>query len=177
MWQSPVVIAAPTAGPLSLAAAKEFLRLDADDTAFDGEVTVHLTGACQRIEQATGTRLMTQVVSLGAGSFADLARLPIGPVQSVDSITYVDPAGAEQELAEDAYELFGAELECGIRPTFGRAWPIAANRPGAITVEATLGYASLPPAIRVALLLTVRALFDDRSADVEAWLVNHRINA
>lgn len=175
MWLSAIVVEAPAATAVSRAQVKEFLRLDADDTGFDTEVDGWIAGVIDTAEAITGTRLVTQTVRLQADSFADLARLPIGPVQSIESIAYRDAAGAEQILAADRYELIGAGLESGIRPVAGSAWPVGSG----VTVTAKVGYgdapADLPPAITIALLRAIRGHFDDKYVDLPGMLVNHRI--
>jgi uncharacterized phiE125 gp8 family phage protein len=179
MWSAPVVVTPPVAEPLALAAAKEFARVDG--SAFDTEISSYIAGARDSIEAMTSTRLITQAVEVRADSFADLDRLPVGPVQAVSEIRYLDSAGAEQLLDQATYELVGSDLDCGIRPSVGANWPSAAVREGAIAVQLTVGYgddaAALPGDLNLALLYTVRGLFDDKPVDVERWLVNRRIYA
>jgi uncharacterized phiE125 gp8 family phage protein len=175
MWQSPVTITPPAAEPITLEQAKQFVRVDGSD--LDLEISSYIKGACAHVQTLTSTRLATQTVEVTADSFADLAVLPIGPVQSVSQIHYVNDAGAEQLLEATTYELSGAGLEQGIRPVSGTRWPGYGNR--AVRVQLVVGYApeaaALPSDITLALLLSVRALFDDKKPDVDCWLVNHRI--
>lgn len=179
MWLSAIVVEAPAATAVSRAQVKEFLRLDVDDTAFDTEVDGWIAGVIDTAEAITGTRLVTQTVQLQADSFADLARLPIAPVQSIDSITYRDTAGVEQTLDADRYELFGAGLIFGVRAAAGSGWPVGWTGRGGVTVTATVGYGDaptdIPPAITIALLRTIRGHFDDKYVDLPGMLVNHRI--
>jgi uncharacterized phiE125 gp8 family phage protein len=175
VWQSPVIVTAPAAEPISLAQAKQYLRLDEEETGFDAELEVQIAGARGRVESVTNTRLVNQVVELRASSFADLDRLPIGPVAGVIDLAYTDPAGEEQSLGPDDVVLDGAGLEMALRPLAGR-WP---SKSAQVTVRVTVGYgadgAALPPAIRIALLQQVRELFDGTPADLETWIVNDRI--
>jgi uncharacterized phiE125 gp8 family phage protein len=173
MWSSPVTSTPLTAEPIELDAAKEFLRLD--DDSFDGQVADLIAGARAEVEAITGTRLVEQSIALRADSFADLARLPIGPVTAATQILYLDVDAEEQLLDGDAFELFGEGLERGIRPVVGAQWPLAASRFGAVKVVMTVGYAELPRDLRVVLLRMIRGLFDDKPVDPTPLLTNHRI--
>lgn len=180
MWAPAITIDAPAAEPLELAAVKEFLRIDADDTTFDTELIGYIAGVRDDAEAISGTRLITQTVELRADSFADLLRLPIGPVQSVTGFTYLDAAGVEQTLVAGAdFELFGAVLQQGLRPVFGATWPAGAMRASSIVIDAVVGYgptgADLPQSLYIALLRAVRGLRDDKPISLEHLLNNHRI--
>jgi uncharacterized phiE125 gp8 family phage protein len=175
MWQAPLIITAPAAEPISLAQAKQYLRLEEEETGFDAELAMQIAGARGRIESATNTRLVTQTVDICASEFAALERLPIGPVTAIVAITYRDQAGVERSLGPDDIELDGAGLEMGMRPITG-TWPVAA---AGVTVRAIVGYSvdgtAVPPSIRIALLQQIRELFDGTPADLDTWIVNDRI--
>ncbi|PZQ56265.1 MAG: hypothetical protein DI555_06530 [Novosphingobium pentaromativorans] len=179
MWQSPVIVTPPAVEPVTLDQAKEFLRVDDADDTFDTEIGLQLAGARNHIESVTGTRLISQVVDLRADSFEDLALIKAGPVASIEEISYLDRDGAAQIIAASDYELTGSGLERGIRSAPLSRWPTASAAGGAITVRATLGYGedgdAIPQAVRLAILLKLRALFEDGSADIDHLLVNDRI--
>lgn len=181
MWAKPVTIVAPAEEPISLAQAKQFLRLDEDEVGFDDELALHVAGARGRVESVTGTRLIHQTVQIRADSFSDLDLLPIGPIASLIDISYVDTAGDVQSLDLDTVEIFGDELEMGIRPVSG-TWSSLVSphfRGGRVTVRAIVGYGAdgdaIPASVRTGLLLQVRALFDDTIVDLDPWIVNDRI--
>ena len=180
MWTSAITTVPPAAEPVTLQAAQEFVRLEEDDGTFDAELTGYIASVRDDAELITGTRLITQTVELRADCFADLLRLPIGPVQSVPSFTYLDSAGVEQTLTEGTdFELFGAGLQQGLRPVFGSTWPAGAIRASSVTVTAVAGYgadaAALPQSLYVALLRAVKGLKDDKPVDLAELLTNHRI--
>lgn len=174
MWQSPVTVTPPAAEPISLEQAKQYLRIDEADAGFDIEFAFHVAGARDRVETITNTRLIDQTVDLRGDSFADLARLPIGPITSVVSVTYRNQEG-EQTLGPDDVELAGAGLDQSIAPVSG-TWPASS---GPVMVRAIVGYgadgSAMPPSVKIAMLQQVRALFEGSNADIETWLVNHRI--
>lgn len=177
MWAKPVTVTPPAAEPITLAQAKQFLRIDLDDDGFDTEVALLITGSRDDIESTTSTRLVEQTVDVQAETFVDLSRLPIGPVTELVSVTYQDRAGDEIELPVDSIELFGAGLEMGVRPIAGGRWPTKTT--GVVTVRLVVGYGAdnlpIPSAVMTGLLLQIRALFDDATFDLERWLVNDRI--
>jgi len=179
MWQSPVIVTPPATEPVTLAQAKEFLRVDDADGTFDVEVGLQLAGARNHVESVTGTRLISQVVDLRADTFEDLHLIKFGPVISIEEITYLDRDGIEHALSADSYELTGAGLERGLRPAPSNRWPNVAAATGAVSVRATVGYGddgdTIPQAVRLAILLKLRALFEDGSADIAHLLVNDRI--
>lgn len=187
MWAPVVTIVAPASEPVSVAEAKEFLSIESDD--FDGLLASFVSAARAHAEAMTGTRFVEQTLELRASSFADLVRLPIGPVSAVTELAYDDSAGDEQALDPGVYELFGAGLQQGVRPVFGGTWPAGALRAGAVRVTVTVGYDAVPEPIKTAILLMTGDLFAFRetavvgtvaakiqsSMTVDAMLANHRI--
>lgn len=155
MWYPARTIDAPDGDVVTLEDAKTFLRVDGDDE--DGLIEDAVAGATGAIEAYTDTRLLSQVVEVRCGAFADLGHLPIGPVSGVAEILYLDASGVEQVLDPARYELFGAGLERGIRPSFGGIWPTIRPVSDAIAVRLQVGYgasADVPdPVVRAVLLL------------------------
>lgn len=179
MWLPPVTTTAPATGAVMLAAAKEFMRIAADDTSFDVEMQATLDGVIADVERITGTRLITQTVLIACSGFADLEALPIGPVSSVSSVKYLDQDGVEQTLASDDWRLSGAALRWRIDAAIGSDWPSVADAADAVRISLIAGYgaapSSVPPHIRTAILRATRAQFDDKPFDIEPLLVNDRI--
>ena len=182
---------APPAEPaIALADIKQFLRIEADVTEFDAQLAGFAATAVGHIEGLCGIRMAQQQVLLLADAWADLASLPIGPVTQIESIVWRDGADVEQTLDAGDYELAGAGLATGIRPSVGSAWPSGLRDvAGAIAVTVTAGYDVLPPPLWAAALYLTGDLFAFRetavvgtvaakipmSAPVEAMLANYRI--
>lgn len=179
MWLSPVMVTAPEAEPVELAKAKQYLRIDAGDESFDDEVETFIAASRAEIEQICNTRMITQEVLLATSSFADLEHLPIGPVQDIVSIQYMDAEGIEQELAAEDYYLVANGLRAQINRASNVVWPVIANRVDAVRVTVTIGYgdtgADLPRDLYFVILQAIRAKFDGRELASEHMLVNHRI--
>lgn len=179
MWLPAVTVTSPEVEPVTLAAAKQYLRIDAADESFDDEIATLIAASRADIEIICNTRLITQEVLLQADSFADLEHLPIGPVQSIETLKYVDSAGDEQLLASADYELVEGPLQAQIIRVSGVTWPTIADRPDALRVTATVGYGDagtdLPRDLYFVVLAAIRAKFDGRELAIENMLVNHRI--
>lgn len=175
MWRSPVTVTGPATKPVTLAQAKAELRID--DTDDDTRIERYIAAACEHVEAVTGLRLVAQTVDLKCDGWADLERLPVAPVQTITSITYLDTAGASQTLAGSVYEVRVSDLMPSIVLAYGQSWPVI--RTGSqITVRAVLGYAVQPDQIASAILIIVRVLndqgtLDDVAPTVRALLVNH----
>ena len=173
MWYAAKITTAPTGEPVSRDEAKRQCGVDFadDDAMLDGLIAA----ARDHVEAYCNLRLCTQTVEILCDGFTDFSRLPEGPVRSIASIAYTDPAGDARTLAPETYELRVNGLEAAIVPAFGQTWP--ATRPGSrITVTAVVGYETVPPAIKVALLLKVAESYLQREdAKAEDWTAVDRL--
>jgi uncharacterized phiE125 gp8 family phage protein len=160
-WLPPVVTVAPASEPLTQAEAKNHLKVDGsdDNDAIDRLISTGRT----LVEEITGTKLASQTVVMRCSDWSDLSKLPIAPIVSVSSVTYLDSAGATQTLSTDVYEGVLHGLEPHIRLKLNQSWPSVRDASDAITVTAVAGYASLPAPVKSAMLLTIAALYDGRS--------------
>lgn len=179
MLSAPVVITPPAGAVIASDEAKAFLRVDG--TALDTEIALQIAAAVADLEARTGARLLDQVVEVTADCFAELEHLRVAPIEAVTSITYRDSEGEEQILAAEAYELFGAPFEQGIRGVFGGTWPATDGRSGAIIVRLEVGYGATAadvtaaaPQLRLAAFALLRARFEGTEADIDSLIANHR---
>lgn len=189
MWRPVVVTTAPAAEPLTLAQAVSHCRAPTDGTD-DDDLNAAIAAARSHVESRTGTRMVTQTVAVKTDRWADLANLPIAPVQSV-AITYQDTAGAEQTLATTVYEARLEGLEPSVVLKSGQSWP--ATYPGSlVTVTAVVGYGAAgeqPADVLHVLRLIVGDFYAQResvsdgsavsvplAATVDAILSNHSLH-
>lgn len=188
MWGEAVVSVSPSGEPITLGEAQTQCRAESSD--FEAELNLLIAAARAHVEQYTGTRIITQTVTLKRAKFASTMLLPVGKVASVTSITYRDSAGDTQTLSTDVYSLKGAgTLRAWIELNSGQSWPSVYDDSEAITLTAVVGGDEPDPAIKQAMLLLIGQWFDNRSAAnvgnivnemphaVEALLTNHRIYA
>lgn len=155
MWYPSTVTVQPGSDPVTLAEAKA--QCGILDGSRDDQVNLWLRAARAHIEGLCSIKLVTQTVVMRCDAFADLDRLPVAPIQSITSIMYLDPTGAEQMLSGSVYELRTDDLEPTIVLRAGQRWPalLSGSR---ITITAVAGYGgaeSVPPDIALALLLLV----------------------
>ena len=161
MW-SPASIVTPTSvEPVTLAEVKAQAIIDHGD---DDELLGRLIAAARsHVEGYCNIDVPEQTVSVRCDRFGDFARLPVAPVQDIESIQYVDADGAEQELPETVYELRAEGLEAAIVLKAGQRWPTI--RPGSrIAVSALVGYRDVPPAIQHAMLLWIADAYATRGS-------------
>lgn len=187
MWRPVVVTVAPAAEPLTTADAKAQVRVDHTDD--DTLIASYCAAARAHIEAMTGTRLYTQTVSLKTDCWADLASLPIAPVQSISSIAYTDTVGDVITLPTTVYETRLDLLEPNVVLKYAQTWPTI--REGSlITVTAVVGYGAAgaqPADLMHGLKLIVGDMYAHRetvsegaaistpvAATVDALTCNHR---
>ncbi|TPM58983.1 hypothetical protein FJ959_08905 [Mesorhizobium sp. B2-2-4] len=175
MWLQPTVTIAATDEPVTLAEAKRQVRAtDFNDE--DDYLTDLVKVARNHAEKYCGVSLAEQTVEVQGEDWCDLSHLPVRPVQSVTSISYVDDSGAPQTLATTVYELRGDAVVL----KYGQAWP--SMRSGSlITLTAVVGFGAVEPAVKHAILLRIADLYESRESASEAnWttfdslLSNHR---
>lgn len=159
-WLPPVVTVGPASEPLTQAEAKNHIKVDGSD---DSDAIDRLISTSRTlVEEITGTKLVSQTVVMRCSEWCDLVDLPLAPIISVSSVTYLDSAGTSQTLSTDVYESVLHGLEPHIRLKINQSWPAIRDASDAITVTAVAGYASLPAPVKSAMLLTISALYDGR---------------
>lgn len=167
---------APTGAVLSTAEAKLHLKVDAaeDDALIDALVLA----ATQEAEHLMGRAILSQKWRYTADEWPACAEIRLARpiVTAVDTVKYVDSAGAQQTLAQAGYLWHATDL-CGVLvPAPGAAWPAARCQPGAIAVVFTCGWANaaaVPDLIKAWVKLRLAALYVHRSA----WSVGQPIQA
>jgi uncharacterized phiE125 gp8 family phage protein len=160
-----VLVSAPATTPVSLTEAKAHLRVDHSDddtliTALINAAVAHLDGK----DGILGRALITQTWDLKLDEFCPAIRIPLPPLASVTSITYVDTDGATQTLAADQYTVTSGE-PAKIVPAYNVTWPSTRCVPEAVKVRFVAGYgnaSSVPAGIKAAILLHVGTLYRDR---------------
>ena len=163
-WGGRKLLVAPTDPPFTVDVARGHLRLDSD--ADDAVLQVLIGAAYDHVERYTGLAILPQTVAYTATTWGELIRLPTAPIGEV-SIDYVDMTGAQQTLDPASYRLIGADtLEPGIGVATGVTLPALADRPDAITLSATAGFATIPPALKLAMLMLVADWFASREDTV-----------
>lgn len=168
------LITAPLVKPLSLSDVGEHVR--ADLTLEGTLVELYISAITAKAENYTGRALISQVWELELDLFpctsafdkvgrAGAIKLPLSPVQSIESVKYLDADGVLQTLANTEYVLTGDDPS-QLVPAYGKTWPATRTQPGAVVIQYTAGYgdttADVPEAIRAWMMLNIATLYENR---------------
>lgn len=171
--------AAPATEPVTLEELKTFCRIDG--STFDTMLTGYITACRQAVERLTGRNLINRAVTLYFDEFpAGFAPLylPRPPVQSVTSITYIDPDGTSTVMPGTDYRADLASVTARIAPALDAEWPATAAVINAVSVVYVSGYgttaASVPAALRECIKSLAADLFEHPEANAEMTLTENR---
>ena len=169
------VIYAATSDPISLQEAKTHLRVDHDDE--DALINILKQAATEMAELHTGRSFVTQTRQMKLDYFpsGDIC-IQNGPLISISGtdtatspntlgITYYDDAEVLQTLSASEYWVDSSSNIARI--IFKDSWPSTYDMPNAVIVTYTAGYgdaASVPAAIRQAILLILGHLYENRES-------------
>lgn len=157
-------ITPPAALAVSLAAAKESLRIMPGDTDLDVTITLALKAITLEAEHQIGRSLINQQWRLIVDGFHAPLRLDFPPVVSVDSITYYDDDNALQTVAPSLYYADTQSEPGHVALVNGESWPSTFTRYNAVTVDYTAGYgateAAIPDNIKHYILVRLQEQFD-----------------
>lgn len=154
--------------PVTLAEAKLHCRVDAADD--DALITALITAATEMAEQKTGRAIMTQTWELTLDAFPEAFELTRIPVQSIASVKYYDPTGAQQTLSNTLYALYGSDdfgYGC-VAPVYGGTWPAPRDQSDAVAVRYVAGYAdaaAVPEGIKQWIKLMVSTMYENRETE------------
>lgn len=167
----------PDDEPITLEEAWRHLRIDAygsplasDDD--DWLLNIGIPAARQWAEGYTGLALAPQTLELVADTFPeDYFELAGGPVQSVQSIDYIDDASSPQPQVFTDYQLNIYADPPRLSPATGFTWPVGNGAENSVRVRYVVGYSRagysplgyvLPPRLKIGLLLLLGHLYENR---------------
>lgn len=184
--------ALPVSGPLSLAQAKEHLRIVG--TSEDSLITGYLWAAIKYVEEATARALLPSTwrqrldrfplasidapwrqagdrwpgVAAYPGWASGSIQLLRNPAIALTALSYLDNAGTAQ-MVDVATLLLAADQEpARVSPAPATSWPInVLPRPGAVSITYTAGYATntdIPAYIVQAAYLMLGHWYENREA-------------
>lgn len=183
------LVTAPATDPITDLSLWEHLKLDIsgspavpDDQDYVDALKAAAISYLDGAEGILGRALITQTWKLHLNSFPYVSwdetgysrsragseiRIPLPPLQSVSSITYVDTDGATQTLASSVYRVINRQKwPSGIIEAYGQSWPSTRSQPQAVTVEFVAGYGDadtdVPDAIKHAIKLAVSGWYENR---------------
>jgi uncharacterized phiE125 gp8 family phage protein len=175
----PVLVTAPALMPVSLLEAKEQLAVDADD--HDALISGYIAAAVDHLDGWTGIlgrALVEQTWRQDFDGFAGVLRLPLAPVISITSIVWRNADGELATVPSDHYTLMVDDLGPLVKFKSRFAAPSSLNETAPVAVTFLAGYPSIaavradndvpevpaqstvPAAIKAAILIHVRLMFD-----------------
>jgi uncharacterized phiE125 gp8 family phage protein len=166
------LLSGPAGEPVSLDAAKAFLRLDTTDE--DALVTTLITAARLHIEGVTGQALLAQSWRLVLDDWPVTAMvcLPLGPLQSLTAITAYDADGNADDLSLDGvlWDATATPPRLYLPAGFG-AGAVLRSRQG-IEIDFVAGYGSdpadVPAPLCQAMLSLIAYWYENRDAVILA---------
>lgn len=166
MWYPPTLAVAPATMPVTLEEAKAHLLVEHSD---DDAVLIPalIAAAVDHVEKYGNIRVAASTLAIKCDRFSDVRRLPVAPCRSVVKIEYVDPAGATQELADTVYEERFDGFEAAIVLKLGQRWPDI-EQASRVTLTVEVGYETVPPAVKLAMLRFISNTYHNRTDAVVA---------
>lgn len=169
------LITPPVADPVTLAEAKARCRVTTDDEDDDlraliAEATAAAESECggRQFSPATYTLSLDEFPRLADGR-ADAIRIPRPPCSAVTWVKYYDRDGVEQTLSAVDYYTAVAGEPARIVPVNG--WPSTqTGRPEAVTVRFVAGFATIPAAVRSAILEIIAHRWKNRGDEAKVGI-------
>ncbi|BCH65858.1 hypothetical protein RvVAT039_30740 [Agrobacterium vitis] len=180
-WYAATVTANAADLPVTVATVKE--RCGIDTAHDDAILQMMIQEVIAVVEQTCNLSVTPKTLVAQCDSWADLERLPDGPVKpgSKPIITYTSPDGGEIVLDPALYRLKSDGLTLGLVPI--RSWP-QAHRGAPVTVTYEVGFVELPFDLRLGIIMRVAEIYgkpESSAADVvtdfDRLLVNWRRGA
>lgn len=162
---APVQTVAPATSPVTVAEAKEHLRVTADDE--DTLIAAMIDAAVSYLDGWNGILgrcIVTQTWRQDTADFPDDLRLPFPNAQSV-VIAYSDAANADQTYSGANYQLVNGPGAGRIILGANKSWPSVYDKPNAVRITMVCGFTTVPPALKMAILLHVGALYENRASE------------
>ncbi|MDQ2822039.1 MAG: hypothetical protein M3Y65_16865 [Pseudomonadota bacterium] len=128
----------PVALAVSLIEAKNALRIDDDDTAYDLLVEIWIRGVTAEAEHTTRCCFVNRPMRVTLDGFSNAVRLA-APTYSVQSVKFNDATGEQQTLDPQDYFVDKVSRPGYVVPGAGKAWPSTAAV-NAVVVDFTAGY-------------------------------------
>lgn len=163
--REPVTVTAAAELPVSLEEFREHLRLTT--TREDASLGAFLEAATGWAEAYTGRAFVTRTLDAYFDGFSTDLCLPRPPLQSVDSVKYLDDAGDLQTVDSALYRVDAVHVPGRVVLTVGQSWPTPSDRPANVVVRYVAGYgdaAAVPSRVKAAILLAAAHYYERREA-------------
>ena len=164
-----VQTAAPSVEPVTTTNQKDWMRVDGSD---EDTLIGNLAAASRAyVEMSTNRQMITATWVYKFDTFpqGDIV-LPISPLQSVTSITYVDTAGATQTWSSGLYTVDTASDVGRVRPIYDEDYPSSRGYAQDIVVTFVAGYGDASSDVPATALTAIKLLASN-------WFENRESNA
>ncbi len=159
--------------PVTIDEIKLHARVEDSETSDDASLLAYARVALEHLEGRDGIlnrALITQTWALRLDSFPASddtpIQIPLPPLQSVSSITYVDSNGASQTWSSASYTVDANSQPGRVYPAYGAAYPTTRDQRDAVTVTFVAGYGDnytdVPEPLRFAVLALAAHFFEHR---------------
>jgi uncharacterized phiE125 gp8 family phage protein len=158
--------AAPATEPIGLDEAKQHLRVYVNDD--DALIARLIAGARAACELATARQLVTATWELrldGFPSGLEPIYLPLGKLQSVTHIKYLDSDGTEQTFSSANYRVGSYREPAEVTLAYQQSWPSLRGVRDQVTVRFVCGYGaaeSVPQLLKQGMLLHIGSAYINR---------------
>lgn len=146
---------------LPIALLKARIRVLANNE--DTDIERMRAQAIDFVERYSGKALQRRQFQWVADRFCSRIGLPVGPVESVDAISYYSSDGTDTALVDGDW-YFGAGV---VHAAAGSSWPASSGQAGSVRITFTAGYEDAEaeaPLLIAAVEVAVAALFDNRES-------------
>jgi len=151
--------------PINLDELRDHLHIEAATE--DHYLASLLNVSVEYCEGETRRAITRQEYQINADRFpVDYWPLPLGYIESVDQIQYIDVDGNTQTWDPTRYEIDnGSQFQTRLRPIRNESWPSTGDYFSAAQLTVTAGYTSstLPYTLRQAILLMASAYYEGRA--------------
>lgn len=169
------IITPPATEPITLAEAKNHLRISgADDDTLIARLITHTREWC---EDYQGKKYITQTLEayLDEFPYGSIEFRDCSPVQSVTSIIYTDKDGLVTTLDVVNYSLDNVSFVNKIDLNYNKTWPaVTLKSTNGIVIRFVAGAATVPETVKWAMVLQMKLLYDDYRPDERAGLERAR---
>jgi uncharacterized phiE125 gp8 family phage protein len=164
------LVSPPEDQPVSLDDVKAMLKFPTNaPSSEDSLIDIFRLAAISSAENFLNRKLITQTWEMQLDCFPCYEiLLPYGELQSVEAISYIDPAGVIQTWDSSLYRVDAVSLRARITPVYGQFFPSTLSVTHAVTVRFVCGYGDqaedVPQDIRLGILFAARSWYDNRAS-------------
>ena len=174
MWNRLERVTAPATEAITLAEAKAQCRIDDSDS--DTLIGRLIEVARDKIDgpYGAGIALVSQQWRMSLDCMPSRIFVPMGPVMSIDTLTYLDDGGTRQTLSAESYTWRKEFMGAWIKPVYNGTWPTVRRDYDSVQVTFTAGFPgtsdspvsleNIPATLKHAMLLLVGHYYENREA-------------